>query len=369
MQSFKPALHFLKTHAVTVVASIAAALSFCFSPAQQWYDAIDWQTLNLLFCLMMVVAGMRDCALFRTLAAHLLKGKQRYRTVAHALIQLTFCLSMLVTNDVALLALTPFAIYLLNQLNLRDRIPSLVVLQTIAANLGSMATPVGNPQNLFLYTAFEIAPSDFFWAMLPITLLGALLLIVCTHFLKDAPLKSSIETTPPQMPRQIWDYGVLFVLCLTTVFRFVPHSITFGCIIIYGLLFARKALLRVDYGLLITFVSFFIFSGNLAQIAAIREFLATFLEHHAQTTAAVTSQFLSNVPAAILLEPFTENWKALLWGADIGGFGTPIASLASLISLGIYLKEPDAKLGVYLLRFTLLNLLFLVVLSLLSRFL
>ncbi|MBQ9694409.1 MAG: citrate transporter, partial [Kiritimatiellae bacterium] len=362
-------LSFLRTHAITLTAAGAAGISFCFSPATAWYQAIDWRTLNLLFCLMFVVAGMRSCALFRTLAATLLKGQQRYRPLAHILVQLTFFLSMLITNDVALLALTPFAIYLLDSLNLRDRIPGLIVLQTVAANLGSMATPVGNPQNLFLYTAFEIAPLDFFWAMVPITLIGALLLLLLTHLLKDAPLNTFETPALPQMPRQISHYLILFVICLCAVFRVLSDWVPFGIIIIYALLFARPILRKVGYGLLLTFICFFVFSGNLAQITAIRELLTGFLEHHTQATAAITSQLLSNVPAAILLEPFTTDWKGLLFGTDIGGFGTPIASLASLISLGIYLKEPDAKIGHYLILFTLINLLFLLVLSIGSCFL
>ncbi len=360
---------FVRVHIVTIVSFFAAALSFCFSPAIKWWQAIDWTTLNLLFCLMVVVAGMRECALFRTLAATLLKGQQRYRTLAHALVQLTFLLSMLITNDVALIALTPFAIYLLNKLNLRDRIPGLIILQTIAANLGSMATPVGNPQNLFLYTAYSVTPGDFFAAMLPITVAGAVLLAITTHCVKDAPLNTVAAPQLTPMPRKIWAYGTLFALCLASVFRFVPGWITFVIVTLGALCCGGKAVRKVDYGLLLTFICFFIFSGNLAQIEGIRTFFAGLLEHHAQATAAVVSQFLSNVPAAILLEPFTADWKSLLWGADIGGFGTPIASLASLISFGFYLKEDDAKPLRYLWHFTILNVIFFVFLTLCSRFL
>jgi Na+/H+ antiporter NhaD/arsenite permease-like protein len=359
---------FVRVHIVTIISFIAASASFIFSPAVTWWKAIDWTTLNLLFCLMVVVAGMRECALFRTLAARLLKGRRHYRALAHALVQLTFWLSMLVTNDVALIALTPFAIYLLAQLNLRDRIPGLIVLQTIAANLGSMATPVGNPQNLFLYTAYALSPMDFFAAMLPITIAGAALLIVTTHFVKDATLAPFTTPDLPPMPRKIWAYGALFALCLCSVFRVVPGWITFVGVTLGALCCGGKALKRVDYALLVTFICFFVFSGNLAQIEAIRTFFAGFLTHHTQATATLVSQFLSNVPAAILLEPFTDQWKALLLGVDIGGFGTLVASLASLISFGIYLKEPDAKPLRYVWHFTVLNLLFVVFLSLCSRF-
>jgi Na+/H+ antiporter NhaD/arsenite permease-like protein len=170
------------------------------------------------------------------------------------------------------------------------------------------------------------------------------------------------------MPRKIWLYGVLFALCLCAVFRVIPGWLTFVVVTISSLIFGRTALKKVDFGLLLTFVCFFVFSGNLAQIESIRTLFVGLLEHHAQATTALVSQFLSNVPAAILLEPFTTNWKALLWGADIGGFGTPIASLASLISFGFYLKEPDAKPLHYLLKFILLNLVFFIFLTLCSFF-
>lgn len=359
----------LKAHVVSVVAFVGAGVSFLFSPANAWYEAIDWRTLNLLFCLMVVVAGLRECALFRTLATKLLHGRKRLRPLAHLLVQFTFILSMFATNDVALLALTPFTIYLLDKLNLRERIPKLIVLQTIAANLGSMATPIGNPQNLFLYTTFKIPTLDFFCAMLPLTVLGMLLLFLFTHFLKDVPLPQHEERPLPPLPRQMYAYGALFILCLCAVFRLIHNAIPFVFVTGYALFGGRTALKKVDYGLLVTFLCFFVFSGNLAQIPWISEMLSSFLAKHTQATAVLASQGISNVPAAILLAPFTDDWKALLFGVDIGGFGTPIASLASLISLGIYLKEPDAAVGRYLLLFISVSLVFLIVLSFCSLFL
>ena len=361
-------LAFCRRHAVAVISLMLAALSFLFCPSAGWQQAIDWRTLNLLFCLMFVVAGLRGCNFFRVLAQTLLTGCTSYRRLAHLLVRLTFGLSMFVTNDVALIALVPFAIYLLNRLGLQRRLPGLIVLQSLAANLGSMATPIGNPQNLFLYTAHAIPTGAFFLAMLPITLAGALILDLLTHLtLPDEPIAITFAHRQPLThPAKVRLYGVLFGLCLLSVFRLVPGSLLFGVVIFCALVFCRKALRQVDFGLLLTFVAFFLFSHNIGQLPALGAALRYLLATHTQSTAVLASQVLSNVPAAILLSPFTSDWRALLWGCDIGGFGTPIASLASLISLNLYLREPDARPWRYLLLFLGLNGVLLAALSLLS---
>ncbi len=351
---------FLKKYLVTILSLVAAMGSFCVSPAERWWEAIDWQTLNLLFCLMFVVAGLKSCNFFRVMAQWVLEGCRSYRILAHLLVQLTFVLAMFITNDVALIALVPFAIYLLDQLRLRQRLPALIVLQTLAANMGSMATPIGNPQNLFLYTAYQLSPLDFFGAMVPITIVGGLLLAGLTHGLRDEPIHVVFPYHRTlKRPRMMVFYSVLFALCLLSVFRVLPGVWLIGIVIGSALLLCRSLFRTVDYGLLLTFVGFFIFSGNIGQIAPLSEWLSRLLTHHTQSTAILTSQVLSNVPAAILLEPFTTDWRALLLGVDIGGFGTPIASLASLIAMNFYLHESDARPGVYLLLFTALNLILL----------
>lgn len=361
-------LRFLRANAVTAVSLLAAAVSFLFvADPGAWWQAIDLRTLNLLFCLMFVVAGFRGCALFRVLAQSLLAGRKSFRALAHTLVQLTFFVSMVATNDVALIALVPFAVYALDRLKLRRRLPGLIALQTVAANLGSIATPIGNPQNLFLYTTYAIPAKDFFAATLPVAFGGALLLFALTHILRDEPIDFRFEHHRTLThPRKVFLCGGLLVLCLLTVFRLFPHAWLFGLVTAFALLFYRAALRGVDYGLLLTFVGFFVFSNNLGRIPAVSTLLEQLLENHTQATATLASQFLSNVPAAVLLAPFTDDWCGLLWGADIGGFGTPIASLASLISLGLYLREPDARPWRYLALFTLLNLIFLAALSALT---
>lgn len=353
------ALGWLRGHAVAAAAAGAAALSFCFAPKSAWWQAIDLRTLNLLFCLMFVVAGLRSCNLFRVMAQALLGRCTRFRALAHALVQLTFLLSMFVTNDVALIALVPFAIYVLDRLALRRRIAEVVALQALAANLGSMATPIGNPQNLFLYTAFELSPGTFFATMAPATLLGWLLLLLLTAALRDepGPLRFT-ERGALTHPRKVALYCGLFALCLLAVFRLLPGAWLFGIVLGCALCFARRLLREIDCALLFTFVCFFVFSHNLAQIPAAQRLLASLVETPLQSglTAYLASQLLSNVPAAILLAPFSDCPQALLLGCDIGACGTPVASLASLIALNFYLRERDSRPWRYLGRFTALNL-------------
>ncbi len=357
-------LRLLRNHCVLLLSAIAALASLLFIPAKGWLAAIDLRTLSLLFCLMFVVAGYRSCSLFRVTAQLLLKHCTSTRALSYALVGLTFFLSMLITNDVALIALVPFSIYVLDGLGLRHRILGLVALQTVAANLGSMATPIGNPQNLFLYNAHDISTPDFFGAMLPITLVGALLLAVCTHCLRNERITQSfVSRYSLTHPRKLILHGILFLLCLLSVFRCFPEWALFASVLVCALLFCRPLLKAIDYGLLFTFVCFFIFSHNLAAVTPLHNLLTRLLEHHTQATAALASQVLSNVPAAVLLSPFTDDWRGLLLGADIGGFGTPIASLASVISLGFYCREPDARPWAYIGLFTLLNLAFFAVLT------
>lgn len=363
------ALGWLRTIFVPLVAACVAILSFFVCPSSHWWQSIDWQTLNLLFCLMFVVAGLRACNLFRVLAQILLVGKQSFRALAHTLVQLSFWVSMIVTNDVALIVLVPFAIYVLDRQALRHRLPSVIVLQTVAANLGSMATPIGNPQNLFLYTAYDIAPGAFFCVMLPMVLVGWVLLTIMTQVLQNEPTYVRfIHIQSLANPYKVLLYGLLFTLCVLTVFRLFSNTWLFFIVTGCALLFCRNALRAVDYGLLFTFVCFFIFSNNLGQISSCSNILERFLQKNTQATAVLTSQVISNVPAAILLTPFTLNWRGLLLGVNIGGFGTLIASLASLISFRLYATEKNARPWRYLLLFTLINVIFSIVLTGFSLF-
>lgn len=351
-------LSFLKKEPVLCVSGILAAGSMlAVPPSSAYWGYIDLRVLCLLFCLMAVVGGLRSCGLFELLSQRLLAGRRPFRAVCLILVLLPFFSSMLVTNDVALIAFVPFAIFVLDLAGRRDALIWIVVLQTLAANLGSMATPVGNPQNLYLYARYGLSAGSFFALLLPLTAVSLVGLTVAAAWGGGA----EVETVFPQRaklkePGRFGCYLLLFLLCLLAVFRVVPYWLV--TILVAGamLLLAPRLLREVDYALLLTFVCFFIFSGNLAQLPAVHSLLSGVLERNTLLASAGVSQVISNVPAAVLLSGLTEEWKGLLAGVDVGGLGTPVASLASLISLKYYLAQPDRRAGRYLLVFTLANL-------------
>lgn len=355
---------FLKAEAVLCVAAACALITMVLVPPDGAYIGyIDLRVLCLLLCLMAVVAGVQSCGAFQYLAEQLLRRKPGPRTLGVILVLLPFFVSMAVTNDVALITFVPFTLLLLEQLNCRRSAVPLLVLQTVAANLGSMATPVGNPQNLYLYAAYELTPGEFFPLVLPLTGIAMVCLAAASVPVLPKELPEPVLAGQTlKNPRKLALYGVLFLLCLLTVFRVLPYGIL-TVIVVAALALAEPALLRkLDFGLLATFVCFFIVSGNLGRLPATRDFLQSLLSHGSMFTGVLTSQIISNVPAAVLLSGFTEDWQGLLLGVDIGGLGTPIASLASLITLKLYLRSPEAKPGWFLWVFTLANGLGLVIL-------
>lgn len=356
---------FLRREPVLSIAFVCAVISAFFVPPSAAYlDYIDLRVLCLLFCLMAVVAGLQECGLFLVLAQRLLVGERPVRLISLTLILLPFFCSMLVTNDVALITFVPFAILVLEMVGRRDLLIPIISLQTVAANLGSMATPVGNPQNLFLYAHFSLSMGDFLSLLLPLTLISLVGLAAAGLYFGG---KGWISVSFPEQvrltsPKHLALYLVLFGLCLLSVCRILPYGIL-TVIVIVALLLARRQLLgQVDYMLLLTFVCFFIFSGNLGQMPAVRSALGDLLARSPLLCSAAASQVISNVPAAVLLSGLTEDWKGLLAGVDVGGLGTPVASLASLISMKFYLRSREAKPLPYFLWFTAANVVGLLVL-------
>ena len=353
----KRAVLWLKKEKILLIAGLCALGTMLLVPPDGRYPGyIDVRVLCLLFCLMAVIAGFRRCGAFQWRAVQLLHHSQGGRMLGAGLVLLPFFSSMLVTNDVALLTFIPFTLMLLGEIGCRQAVIPLLVLQTIAANLGSMATPVGNPQNLFLYAKYELSAGEFFSAMVPLTLLSLLCLTaaalpVLPRQLPPVSLQSQVRT-----PGKLTAWAGLFVLCLLTVFRVLPFPLLTLIVAAGVLLLDRDIFKELDYGLLATFVCFFIVSGNLGRVDAVQDALRLLLDKSTLLTAAAASQIISNVPAAVLLSSFTSDWKPLLEGVNIGGLGTPIASLASLITLKLYLTQPGAKSGRYLLVFTLANL-------------
>ena len=350
-------LAWLRREPVLVISALCALASMLLTPPSAAYlGYIDARVLILLFSLMAVVAGLQDCGLFEVLAQKLLSGRRRMKVLTLLLVLLPFFSSMLVTNDVALLTFVPFAVLTLGLVGRQGRLIPVVVLQTLAANLGSMATPVGNPQNLYLYNAYGMEAGQFFAVILPLTLVSLIALTAACLVGKDETIEVRFpEKATVRHTRRLILLVVLFALCLLCVFHVVGEWVLLAVVLVSLLIAGRDLLPRVDYALLATFVCFFVFAGNIGAVPALREALTAAMDWNAAVVSGLASQVISNVPAALLLSGFTDDWRGLLLGTDIGGLGTPVASLASLISLKLYLRTPGANGGKYLALFTAAN--------------
>lgn len=364
---------FVKKEIVLVIATILAIFSCLFVPVNRNYiNYIDFRVLALLFCLMAIVAGFRYVDFFYLLAEKMFAVTNNLRMVIIVFILLCFFGSMVITNDVALILFVPFSIFTLQHILSKREFIFLIVFETIAANLGSMFTPIGNPQNLYLYSAYGFDSATFFGTMAPYTYASFLLLILCCFIFPAKPMTQQIPTHNNSSDRKNISYVVhyifytaLFILTILTVARIVPYQITLlVCIIVIAIL-NRSLFSSVDYCLLLTFVAFFIFVGNLGEISVVQKFMTRITSGNEVLSAIIASQFISNVPAALLLSGFTKNGIGLLIGTNLGGLGTLIASMASLISYKFYAKEKGSSISAYLLWFTLFNLVFLFLLSVL----
>ena len=332
---------------VLIIAAIAAVVSMFFVPPTMAYiDYFDVRVLCLLFSLMAVVAGFQSCRVFEALAQKMLTGEKKLRTIGWLLVALPFFTSMLITNDVALITFVPFTMLVLKMVGGEKEAALIVVLQTVAANLGSMATPFGNPQNLFLYANYNMTGGTFFGTVLPLAVVSLVALWFCGFMVSGRSIQVNFSgKTCIENKGKLGVYAILFVLCLLAVLRIAPYGIVTAVVAIALVVLDRKLLLKVDYALLLTFICFFIFAGNMGEISAVQNFLAGIMEKNALLTSALASQVISNVPAAVLLSEFTENGRTLLAGVNIGGLGTPIASLASLISLKLYAADAGTATG------------------------
>ena len=356
---------FIKREPVLLIAALAALLSACFVPPDRAYwGYLDLRTLALLYCLMTVVTGLRQAGLFSHLAHLLCLRAGNVRAMGLLLVLLCFFSAMLITNDVALLTFVPFAVVVLGMAHRQQQLIAIVVLQTVAANLGSMLTPVGNPQNLYLYSYYDFPFAAFLGVTFPYWLLSLALICLACLALPGDRLELFLGEEPGLDRKGLLLHGLLFGLCLLTVLRLLPWPLMLAGVVAVLLIADRKLLLKADFMLLLTFVAFFVFSGNLARIEAVDRLLRRLLLGREYLVALLTSQVISNVPAALLLSGFTDRGSALLLGVNIGGLGTPIASLASLISMKLYAHTEHAHTGRFLLVFSAVNLLLLLLLSL-----
>jgi len=365
----KKIFEFWKKETVLCIALLLAVISsFVVVPDKAYMDYIDFRTLAILFCLMSVMAGLQKVGVFQWVAEGLLKRVQGIRALVLILVMLCFFFSMLITNDVALITFVPFTFIVLKLLGEEQKnqymIP-VVVMQTIAANLGSMLTPIGNPQNLYLYGKAGLSVGEFLWLMLPYTGLSLLLLILWCLLQGKAEkgtlqIRFKQQTSLKGKELSLAFYVALFLVSILVVAHVIPYPVALVIVLLTVFLLDKKVLLQVDYSLLLTFVGFFIFIGNMGRVPVFCGLLQSFITGNEIMTAIVSSQVISNVPAALLLSGFTGDYSALIVGTNLGGLGTLIASMASLISYKFLAREEGGRKGAYLFYFTVANICFLV---------
>ncbi len=357
-------ISFIKSNAVMCIAFVAAVVTSIIVPVDAEYlGYFDYKTLTCLFCVLAVVCALKNINFFYMLARKVVQVFKTARMSVLALVYITFIGSMLIANDMALLTFLPLGYFVLNSTGKQKYMAFTFIMQNIAANLGGMLTPFGNPQNLYLYTKYEIPNIEFMAIMAPPFVVSiAIITVCCLIFVKSEPLSLSDEKINLEPKRTVL-YLVLFALSIAIVFRGIPYWI--GLIVIPTVLLAvdRKALKAVDYGLLFTFVFFFIFAGNMARIDAVRNLFSYLFSKNTLLVSIASCQCISNVPSAILLSQFTPNYQDLLVGVNIGGVGTLISSLASLITFREYTKHNPGKTLYYVGIFSAFNFAFLAVLT------
>ena len=405
----KKILYFIKNETVLSIAVVLAVISVFFvAPDIEYISYIDFRTLAILFCLMSIVAGLRNIGVFDKLAERLLAKVHGIGGVTVILVCLCFFMSMFITNDVSLITFVPFTIILMKKLNPDTDskwMLKVIVMQTIAANLGSMLTPLGNPQNLYLYGKAGIGIAEFLKIMLPYTVCAFALLMAWiglasmvrkrkishdgkTEIEQNKGFDSAEDKASTKRQKdplgasgskggkkeaewieKFTAYLILFVISLLAVSHILPYGVPFALVFLYLLLRDRKILTQVDYSLLCIFIALFIFIGNLGRIPAFSQLLSDILTGREVVTSVIASQVMSNVPAAILLSGFTDHIRELVIGTNLGGLGTLIASMASLISFKYVAREDRSFRGRYFLEFTVANVIFLFIMMILYRLL
>ncbi len=369
----KNVIAFVKKETVLVIATILAVISaFFVKPGSGYLDYIDFRVLGILLSLMIIMAGWQKNGMFDAVGHRLLARTKNTVQLVGVLVFLCFFFSMIITNDVALLTFVPFAVVMLQRCRQERLMVLVLVLQTIAANLGSMLTPIGNPQNLYLYNLSGMGVGEFIKVMLPYTAISGLLLAIVIFVLgaRKQPLEGirgdNTASMDAESRKKNLVYLVLFILSLLVVGRVIPYYWVLMLVLAVVFFMDRSVLYGVDYCLILTFVSFFIFTGNMGNLPAVRDTLQNLVAGRELGIGILASQVVSNVPATLLLSGFTTDYKQLLLGVNIGGLGTLIASMASLISYKIYAHNYNRTKGIYLLWFTVANLLFLGILTLVA---
>ncbi|MBQ8407552.1 MAG: citrate transporter [Clostridia bacterium] len=356
--------NFVTANTVLVIASVLAIIScFIVKPDAEYLGYFDLKTLTCLFCTLAVICALKNIRFFTIVARKIVTCAGNTRTLSLALVYITFIGSMFLANDMALITFLPLGYISLTSTGKEKYMAPIFILQNIAANLGGMLTPFGNPQNLYIYTKFNVPTGEFMSIMLLPFVLSIVLFTVGCLFIPKEALTLDSDDREKIAPKRTVFYLVLFALSILTVFRAVPYYVCLPVVLIAVFFADKDALKKVDYPLLLTFVAFFLLAGNIARIDAVSDFFSMLLEKNTLLTSILSCQVISNVPSAILLSEFTENYRELLLGVNIGGVGTLISSLASLITFREYTSHVKGKTLQYIGLFSALNFGFLIILT------
>ncbi len=353
-----------RSELVLVISCIASLGTFFFVPPSfETARHIDWKVLACLFCLMTAIGGAKNAGVFSVAASRLARLSGSTRSLSALLVFVTFFSSMAITNDVALITFVPLTLVVLSKNPKPMTRIITVTLQTIAANIGSALTPIGNPQNLYVFSRYDMSLSSFLGETAGIVILGGVLLVVAISAVGKGPVgyRVPVDTAPVDVHRAAI-FGLLFLVSVSAVFGLVPYQPVVALAAISVLAADRRLARMLDYGLLLTFVCFFVCIGNLGEIPRIASFLTAAAERNALATGIIASQLISNVPAAILLSGYVPDPGELVRSVSIGGLGTLIASLASVISFKFFARERPDETFKYLTVFTALNAIFLCIL-------
>lgn len=367
MKTKEKIINFIKSEVVLSVAIVLAIITCFFVPPDKEYlGYFDYSTLICLFCMLAVVAGLKSTNVFELISRKLIGLFHTRRAVIYALVFGTFFFDMIVANDMSLITFLPLTYIVLHSTKNDKYLAFTFIMQTIAANMGGMITPYGNPQNLYLYSYYNINTTEFFSILLIQSITVAVLLWICCAFIHNEPLKLRKNSKIIISKKELYIYSILFILVILSIFRVIPYLITLAIVVLTILIMDRKRFKQIDYALIATFFVFFVFSGNIARIPAIKEFISEIVVKNTLLAGIVSCQFISNVPTAIFLSKFTTNYRELLISVNIGSLGILISSLASLITLKEFLKHQPKNFWKYLIMYTIFNTLFLVVLLLVT---
>lgn len=335
----KKVLNFFKTNFIFTIAMIVAIISCFFVPIDKGYlEYFEWNTLSCIFLLLLVIAGLTNIEFFQKVARFIVKKFKNTRSIIMCLVFTTYISAMVNANDMSLLTFLPLAFIVLKYTNNLRYLAFTFIMQNIASNLGGMITPIGNPQNLYIFSFYKIGILEFLKIMAIPTLIALALIVIVCMFVKKTPLEFKDETSNKFDVKRAIAYGILFLITLLVVLRVIPWYIAFVIIVITMLICDYKTFLQVDYTIPLTFVAFFIFSGNMSRIPAIINLLQNLVDKYTYFTAYVSCQLISNVPTAVLLSKFTDNYSHLLVSVNVASLGIIFSSLSGVIALKEYIK-------------------------------